>query len=132
KSGYRTKEGYIRKWYDDGKQYMEHCVVWEEHNGPIPQGMHIHHKDGNKENNNIENLELVDALTHKRYHSGCRLVNGIWEKQCNMCGEWYLLTEEKWYFHKSGKNAGYPIGKICKKCTIKRIVEYKRIRGARN
>ena len=42
------------------------------------EGHQIHHKDGNKLNNNISNLELVDTLTHKRIHSGCELRNGEW------------------------------------------------------
>ena len=52
-----TKKGYLRFRKDkNGKLRMEHNVVWEEHYGEIPQGMQIHHIDGNKTNNNIENL----------------------------------------------------------------------------
>lgn len=35
-----------------------HRVVWETFNGPIPQGMQINHKDGNKLNNRLTNLEI--------------------------------------------------------------------------
>lgn len=35
-----------------------HRVVYETFNGDIPKGMVINHKDGNKQNNHIENLEI--------------------------------------------------------------------------
>ena len=38
-----------------------HRLVWESFNGPIPEGYEINHKDEDKSNNALENLEL---LTH--------------------------------------------------------------------
>lgn len=46
-----------------------HRVVWEHYNGEIPQGFHVHHKDGDRANNAIENLELMDGKAHCRLHS---------------------------------------------------------------
>lgn len=34
-------------------------VIWELHNGPIPYGLEIDHKDLNSKNNRIENLRLA-------------------------------------------------------------------------
>lgn len=45
-----------------------HRDVWEWHNGPIPDGMHIHHVDGNTANNDIGNLECVPDREHRKYH----------------------------------------------------------------
>jgi hypothetical protein len=45
-----------------------HRKVWEYFNGAIPKGFHIHHKDHNRANNQIENLELLDAKTHLSNH----------------------------------------------------------------
>ena len=47
-------------------------VVWEEHNGPIPEGMCITFKNGDKTNCNIDNLMMVTkaenaALTALHY-----------------------------------------------------------------
>lgn len=46
----------------------EHRKIWEEINGAIPEGMHIHHKDCNHANNAIENLELVTPKEHRQRH----------------------------------------------------------------
>lgn len=53
----------------DGKMYyfMEHRVIWVWHNGPIPNGLVINHKDYNKANNAIENLELVTQKENVAY-----------------------------------------------------------------
>lgn len=40
-------------------QIMAHRLVWEVANGTIPEGMQINHKDLNKQNNRLSNLELV-------------------------------------------------------------------------
>ena len=45
-----------------------HRTVWEFHNGEIPKGYHIHHKDADRKNNQIENLELVTAKNHLSGH----------------------------------------------------------------
>lgn len=117
-----TKKGYLRFRKDkNGKLRMEHSVVWEEHYGEIPQGMQIHHIDGNKTNNNIENLQLVTPLEHKRLHSGCKLINGVWYKPCSVCGEYKPCDKDNWYFSR-----GWINGTLCKKCYIKKSLEVRK------
>ena len=41
-----------------------HRVVWENHFGSIPKGHHIHHKDANRRNNHIENLQCLEGSLH--------------------------------------------------------------------
>lgn len=41
----------------------------------IPEGMHIHHKDENFKNNDINNLELIDPSKHGQIHAQDRLKN---------------------------------------------------------
>ena len=42
--------------------------VFELENGPIPRGMGIHHKDGNKLNDRLDNFELVNKAEHLDKH----------------------------------------------------------------
>lgn len=60
-----TTDGYlIQKVKETGTQWerfeMVHRRVWEEHNGPIPEGKMVSFLDGDKDNCDIENLILID------------------------------------------------------------------------
>lgn len=46
------------------KSYYVHRLVWEAFRGPIPDGKEIHHKDGNRRNNSLSNLQLVTKKEH--------------------------------------------------------------------
>jgi hypothetical protein len=101
---------------------MEHVLVWEWHNGPVPPGYEVHHLNEDKLDNRIDNLELVDDITHKRIHGNCRLVNGEWIKPCRKCGGEYPTSE--YYRRKDG------ISPWCKPCCIRNAGENKRKRAA--
>jgi hypothetical protein len=121
--GYGTvsRKGY-RRISIRGRQWMEHILVWQHANGPIPEGLQLHHLNGDKLDNRLENLELVDALTHKRLHGGCEVRNGEWWKPCRKCGEWSSV--DNYYARKDG------ISPWCKPCSITNAVENKRKRKA--
>lgn len=56
-----------------GKSYYErrvllHREIWEAANGPIPTGYDIHHKNDNKTDNRLENLELLTHGKHSALH----------------------------------------------------------------
>ena len=111
-----TEKGYIRI-----NSEMEHRRVWRKHHGPVPVGLFIHHVDGNKQNNDIANLALIDALTHKRVHSGCELRDGKWWKPCRKCGE-FKQVDTDYYARRDG------ISPWCKSCCISNAVVNKRRR----
>jgi hypothetical protein len=48
----------------------EHRVIWEGEHGSIPIGHVIHHIDGNKRNNAIDNLACISNSEHMKLH--CR------------------------------------------------------------
>jgi hypothetical protein len=48
-------------------QYV-HRLVWEAHYGPIPRGLHVHHRNHDKRDNRIENLQLVQHGAHISQH----------------------------------------------------------------
>ena len=45
-----------------------HQWVWITFVGPIPNGYDVHHKNGIKTDNRIENLELIEASLHRKKH----------------------------------------------------------------
>lgn len=58
------KHGYVMINIGHGKYRPEHCLIWEEHNGPIPKGWHVHHINGVKDDNRIENLQAMPSKKH--------------------------------------------------------------------
>lgn len=45
--------------YCAGRSMLAHRIVWLFANGPIPDGHVINHRDGNRRNNRLANLEAV-------------------------------------------------------------------------
>jgi hypothetical protein len=43
-------------------------LIWEQANSPIPRGMAIHHVNGDKLDDRLENLELVSKSAHIAAH----------------------------------------------------------------
>lgn len=58
-----TKDGYIEIKIQEGKFQKnwrgKHILVWEEHNGPVPEGHAVIFGDGNNRNFDLDNLILV-------------------------------------------------------------------------
>lgn len=60
--------GYYRSTESRKKHISLHRYVWQKERGEIPEGYDIHHLDGDKTNNTIENLECLPKAEHtKRY-----------------------------------------------------------------
>lgn len=63
KVGSRSKNGYITvclRKHGTPKTFYLHRVIWETAHGEIPHGFDVHHKNGDKTDNRITNLELVN------------------------------------------------------------------------
>lgn len=52
-------DGYIEIRVSARNWKLFHRIVWQQHNGEIPEGMIVAFKDGNKLNCDISNLELI-------------------------------------------------------------------------
>jgi hypothetical protein len=64
--GLERKPGYCRGYArftlsSNGQRRIisAHKLVWEAFRGPVPEGMHINHINGVKDDNRLENLELA-------------------------------------------------------------------------
>lgn len=57
--------GYLR----NGKGELIHREIFKNHYGDIPSNWVIHHKDENKLNNDLSNLELLSDSEHKKIHA---------------------------------------------------------------
>lgn len=76
-----------------------HRWVWECIHGKIPKGYHIHHKDENKSNNNIENLELIEQARHLSIHASKPEHK---KRSKELCDKIRPLTK-KWHASEEGK-----------------------------
>ena len=84
----RDESGY---YYNSHTRKRLHQAVWISYNGPIPKGYEIHHKDLNKENNDISNLECLTKKEHHDLHNA-------------------LLTEEERQWRRDNiKNNAMPV-----------------------
>ena len=95
----KNKYGYIviyDKSFKNG-YYLEHRFIMENKIGrKLTSSEHIHHINGNKSDNRIENLEIISNGDHKRFHQHQRFAKyyaGRWSENfdaCIICG----LTEK--------------------------------------
>ena len=68
---YQRDDGYLHASEKSAQRtghYLMHRAVWAAANGPIPPGVHIHHIDGDKANNRLDNLQPLDGPEHMRLH----------------------------------------------------------------
>lgn len=67
-----SDRSYFKKTFRDGTVVSLHRWVWKQHHGEIPEGCHIHHKDGDTGNNDISNLECLHSSDHLQGHAARR------------------------------------------------------------
>ncbi len=68
--------------------------LWEQSNGPIPEGMVIHHINGDMTDDRLENLELMPSDEHGRHHQS-KQPNP--DKTCTNCGKDRSHTKNRLY-----------------------------------
>lgn len=81
-SNINKKGGYLSvvlQWGDKVRYTRIHRLVYEHFVGEIPRGhkWHIHHKDHNKQNNCVENLELVSSKEHYQKDIDSKDIKGM-------------------------------------------------------
>ena len=116
-----SKRRTLRVYYQRHEKWKEppvflHRKIYEDNFGPIPEGFHIHHIDGNPDNNSPDNLAALPASAHgkitaeennapeKRAKIYARRQTDEWRKKqsesqkkrkqieavCQLCGEKFL------------------------------------------
>lgn len=104
---------------------LAHQWVWMNHFGDIPEGYHIHHKDHDKSNNDIENLEMLSPSDHlkKHWQDPKKRIDASKkiEKSRLKMNEW-LKSEEGRQIQREGAKKGWETRKEisvqCKICKI--------------
>lgn len=66
----KKPSGYVEHTRGENKGRSHHRVVMEQYIGrKLRRDEHVHHKDGNRSNNDISNLELMTASQHMSHHA---------------------------------------------------------------
>jgi hypothetical protein len=95
---HKMKNGYIRIYIPghpvsakDGYA-LEHRYILFENGIKIPKGFHVHHINGKKEDNRIENLKIITPKEHSLIHAESGIKNQfgsfpkVVERKCERCG----------------------------------------------
>ena len=67
-----TIQDYLCGFYFQHKASRLHRVVWQSERGPVPEGHHVHHVNGDRADNRLANLELMDGSDHVGLHAAER------------------------------------------------------------
>lgn len=95
----KLKKRWIARWKDKdtGETKVQHKskFIYEKEFGEVPDGFDIHHIDGNSNNDDISNLELVDGHLHRQgiHGSNRKVIDRIVYKQCFSCKEFFPEKE---------------------------------------
>ena len=104
-----------------------HVYVWEFYNGKVPKGFEVHHKDFDRSNNDISNLQLMTATEHKRYHGENQSAELLQFRRENLAtkarpkaNEWHGSEEgrewHKAHYAEMGDKLHERVTKTCKQC----------------
>lgn len=70
-----------------GRYKMEHVHVMEQHLGRrLTRSEVVHHKNGDKTDNRLENLEVMTVSEHMRHHHKTGIERKVTARTCVICG----------------------------------------------
>jgi len=94
---YKHGDGYIMVRVGTDKYELEHRVVMANHLGrELKTHEHVHHINGVKDDNRIENLELTTASQHTKEHHAPKKDLSTWMAvACLSCGNVFAERKKK-------------------------------------
>lgn len=108
---YPESKAHSRYYIRTGGQSL-HRAIWEKAHGPIPEGNHVHHKDGNVDNNTLENYECLSGQAHMAEHSVERSAYGKSAKHQEhlatirpLAAEWHKSEEGRAWHRENAKTS---------------------------
>jgi len=123
-------EGNKYRW--DGRYYFPckgtkagkrlHVAVWEHFNGLMPKGCEIHHRDHDRRNNDIENLECLTIAEHRKHHASDKPTKRKLEhleKIRPKAADWHRSSEgRKWHSEHAARQikSRDPHTRTCQAC----------------
>jgi len=115
-----THGRYMARWRDEDDNVhvtTKARFLYEQEYGEIERGYEVHHKDGNKCNDDLSNLKLISISEHRKmvHGSSRKVIDGIVYKQCFSCKEYF---PENSYKHRA----------YCKPCYAEYMREYRKNR----
>lgn len=82
-----------------------------------PKEEFVHHIDHNKQNNDINNLELLTSSEHRKRDEGWIKRDNKWFKICKRCNRLLEVNTDNFYLRKSGDGEHFY---ICIRCSKKK------------
>lgn len=65
---YYEYNGACAGYFRNRRGKLLHRAIYEAAHGPIESRIHVHHRDGDRSNNDLANLEALDIRDHMRLH----------------------------------------------------------------
>jgi hypothetical protein len=84
-----------------------HKLVAENFIGPIEDGYVVNHKDHNKLNNNIDNLEIISRKDNGKHWASSHRSKNAGRKRTGFCGRGHRLIADKVYCLECRKSKQY-------------------------
>lgn len=105
---YQCKDGRVRCYNKETHKVTSYPrLLMEQKLGyPLAADEDVHHIDGDKTNNNIDNLEVIKHDLHDKKHALENIKSGKWkspssfedkEKICPICGNSFIWTGKQQY-----------------------------------
>lgn len=143
----RTSKGYAQVLIpehpraDSSGYVMEHIAVWEQKTGvSVPDNCCVHHLNGNKSDNRIENLCLMQFGAHTKLHNTGRKVSDKFRETMSIKARERFSDKRNHPFYKAvdmedvlaRRARGEKVSDICKAYGISKRTYYDKLKDVKD